>query len=205
MSGCIPLTEAQYQQVLAAGFAGQYALRDRALFVTGVCTGYRITELLAIDLGAIEAPDANGIVHVKVDRADMKGKLTSRRTALPPEAVSAISAWIACLGTDLPPDLPLFMSQRAGSNGGRMTENAGWRVLKAAFARAGVPFTGTHVMRKTFARRVHEQADKDLLKTRLALKHRNLQSTVSYLSFETEEEIDQLVLAAAIGQEKSGD
>ena len=50
-------------------------------------------------------------------------------------------------------------------------------------------------MRKTFADRVYEKLNHDLVKTQRALGHRNINSTVSYLSFR-EEEIDAAILAA---------
>jgi site-specific recombinase XerD len=48
---------------------------------------------------------------------------------------------------------------------------------------------GTHCMRKTFANRVYQRLNHDLVKAQRALGYRNINSTVSYLSF-AEEEID---------------
>jgi integrase len=42
---------------------------------------------------------------------------------------------------------------------------------------------GTHAMRKTFANRMYDKLGKDLVKCQRALGHRNINSTVSYLSF----------------------
>lgn len=52
---------------------------------------------------------------------------------------------------------------------------------------------GTHAMRKTFANRVHALLGRDLVKTQRALGHKNINSTVAYLSF-LEEEIDAAIL-----------
>ncbi|MDQ3308839.1 MAG: hypothetical protein M3497_01790 [Gemmatimonadota bacterium] len=49
-------------------------------------------------------------------------------------------------------------------------------------------------MRKTFANKVHVLLGRDLVKTQRALGHKNVSSTVSYLSF-LEEEIDEAILA----------
>jgi integrase len=54
---------------------------------------------------------------------------------------------------------------------------------------------GTHVMRKTFANRVYQQLNHDLVKTQRALGHKHINSTVGYLSF-AEEEIDAAILAS---------
>jgi hypothetical protein len=45
-------------------------------------------------------------------------------------------------------------------------------------------------MRKTFANRVYHQLNHDLVKTQRAMGHKNINSTVAYLSF-AEDEIDQ--------------
>ena len=49
-------------------------------------------------------------------------------------------------------------------------------------------------MRKSFANRIYEKLNHDLVKTKKALGHKNINSTVSYLSFR-EEEIDEAILA----------
>jgi len=48
-------------------------------------------------------------------------------------------------------------------------------------------------MRKTFANRVYDALDHDLIKTARALGHKNINSTVQYLSFR-QEEIDEAIL-----------
>jgi excisionase family DNA binding protein len=52
----------------------------------------------------------------------------------------------------------------------------------------------THSMRKTFADRVYEKLGRDIFRTQKALGHRNINSTVQYLSFK-EADIDAAVLA----------
>jgi len=54
---------------------------------------------------------------------------------------------------------------------------------------------GTHAMRKTFADRVYYQLNHDLVKTRRAMGHKYINSTMAYLSF-VEDEIDQAILAS---------
>ena len=50
-------------------------------------------------------------------------------------------------------------------------------------------------MRQTFANRVYHRLDHDLVKTQRALGHKNINSTVSYLSF-AEAEIEAAILAS---------
>ena len=49
-------------------------------------------------------------------------------------------------------------------------------------------------MRKTFADRVYDRLDGDLVKTAQALAHRSVSSTASYLTFR-ESEIDEAILS----------
>jgi integrase len=53
---------------------------------------------------------------------------------------------------------------------------------------------GTHAMRKTFATKVYTRLQHDLVKTQRALGHRNINSTVAYLSF-CEDDVMQAILA----------
>jgi integrase len=52
MKGCRPLTEAEVALVRQS-FGGRYARRDRALFLLGVKSGFRISELLALRVGDV--------------------------------------------------------------------------------------------------------------------------------------------------------
>jgi integrase len=52
MKGCRPLTEPEVE-LLQRSFGGVYAARDRALFLLGVKTGFRISEFLALRVGDV--------------------------------------------------------------------------------------------------------------------------------------------------------
>jgi hypothetical protein len=53
---------------------------------------------------------------------------------------------------------------------------------------------GTHSMRKTFAKRVHQRLGNDLAKTKEALGQKSITATMHYMSF-MQEEIDEAILA----------
>jgi site-specific recombinase XerD len=180
MKGCKPLSDAE---LAAVEFRGKYALRDRALFVTGVKTGLRVSELLSLRVKDVAD-------RVSVAKRNTKGSLEGRSVVLHPAAREAIDAWVSAAG--LSPEDALFRS-REGS--GAISRNMAYKVLKGAFARAGVEGkTGTHSMRKTFASKVYAALGRDLVKVKAALGHRDINSTVSYLSFETSE-VDAAILA----------
>ena len=218
MKGCRPLTDGEVARIVGK-FAGKYAKRDRALFVLGVKTGFRVSEMLSLTVGDVSpavgkivAPILEGLptelagvlsygTHGKitVERRSMKGKIEGRTVVLHPVAKAALSEWVADLrGWDLGAEnSPLFLS-RAGAGTPRqraITRVQAWRILHATFKAAGVAGqTGTHCMRKTFANKVYDALDKSLIKTQKALGHKNIGSTAQYLSFR-ESEIDAAILS----------
>lgn len=188
MKGCIPLSESQIASVSSV-----LPIRDRALFLTGVRTGFRISELLSLRL--CDVWDGSQVRQsIAVRSASMKGNASGRCVALHAEAREALMGLIS--SSDIKShDAPLFASRK----GGALDRKSAWRILSQAFKAAGIQGLqgqlGTHSMRKTFAANVYKRLGKDLVKTQRALGHRNIQSTAQYLSFD-ESEITAAILAA---------
>lgn len=193
MKGCRPLSEAEAADVLSS-FWGRFANRNKALFVLGTKSGFRIAELLSLRIG--DVVQAGKIVdRVTVRRANMKKKMEGRTVLLHPDAKSALASWLTELKDIgyLAADDFIFQS-RKGSNR-PIGKVQAWKVIHGSALDAGVGGkVGTHSMRKTFANAVYEKLGRDLVRTQKALGHRNINSTVSYLSFR-EEDIDQAILA----------
>lgn len=192
MKGCRPLDQDEIKKVVKS-FSGDFEKRDRALFLLGLKTGFRISELLSLRIGDV-IQGGQIVDRLSVSRRNMKRKTEGRTVILHPEAKETLSAWLV---ESCPTDAleTFFFLSRRGENR-PITRVQAWRILNRAFEAAGVHGkTGTHSMRKTFAHRVYDALDGDLIKLQKALGHRNINSTVSYLSFR-EEEIDQAILAA---------
>lgn len=192
MKGCRPLSELEVAAVLEA-LAGPYATRDRALFLLGVKAGFRISELLSLRL--LDVMRAGRLLdRVSVARRNMKKKVEGRTVLLHPEARAALELWVEELRAQGYMTSDTFVFQSRKGRNAALSRVQAYRILQAAYERAGVEGqTGTHSMRKTFANNVHERLGRDLLKTQKALGHRNINSTVSYLSFR-QEEIDEAIL-----------
>ncbi len=192
MKGCRPLDEEEVEAVLAA-FDGPYAARDRALFLLGVKSGFRISELLSLRL--LDVMRAGRLLdRVSVARKNMKKKVEGRSVLLHPQAKEVLGVWIEQLRGNGYMTSDTFVFQSRKGRNAAMSRVQAYRVLQEAYERAGVAGnTGTHSMRKTFANNVHEKLGRDLLKTQKALGHKNINSTVSYLSFK-QEEIDEAIL-----------
>jgi integrase len=205
MRGCRPLTDEEVH-VMSRSFGGTFAQRNRALFIVGHRTGFRISELLSLTVA--DCLQHGKIVdHLTVQRCHMKGgkagKTSSRTVALHPEARAALSVWLEVLtkmlkGT-LDPMTPVFCSRvRDKATGLRrhISREQARRILKEAFNSNELSGKlGTHAMRKTFCNRMYDKLNHDLVKTQRAMGHANVNSTVQYLSFR-EEEIDAAILAA---------
>lgn len=180
MKGRRPLTD---EEISSVTFSGAYATRDRALFILGCKTGLRVSELLSLRVRDLTD-------RVTVARCNTKGKVEGRSVAYHSAARAAVETWVEEAG--LRPGDRLFKS-RNGT--GAITRVQAWKVLKRAFHEAGVlGATGTHSMRKSFAKKIYHALGRDLVKTQAALGHKDVNSTSQYLSFETDE-VDAAVLS----------
>ena len=162
MAGCRSLTDDEIGRVYGA----MDRPRDRALFVLGLKTGFRIKEILSLMVGDILSGDEIAD-KVTVSRANMKGKVRSRTVALHSEARLELQKYLIACPMDL--DSPLF----PGYQGKPLSRFAAHAILKKAYEAAGL--TGgnrqlaTHCMRKTFANKAYVKLGKDMLKTARAL------------------------------------
>jgi integrase len=194
MKGCRPLTDTEVALVQAS-FGGRYATRDRALFLLGVKSGFRISELLSLRVGDVYQ-HGHVVDRVTVQCRHMKKKLESRTVPLHPDAKAALATWLMTLQTrGMTRETYLFQSRKGGNQ--PIGKIQAWKILHEAATTNELTgkVGGTHAMRKTFARKVHERLGHDLVKTQRALGHKNINSTVAYLSF-VEDEIDQAILAS---------
>lgn len=206
MIGCRPLTPNEFALVLRA-FRGRDELRNRALFVLGVTTGFRISELLSVSISDVHR-EGRQVQRIRVRRRDMKGgrrrgprrgrgAVHGRTAVLTPLARKHLELWLGHLALEgaLDPDAPLFRSRKGKDRA--ISRVQAYRVLRDAFAYCELDLTspGTHTMRKTFADTMYEALGHDLFKLQKALGHASPSSTVAYLSF-NEEEIDEAALSA---------
>ena len=125
----------------------------------------------------------------------MKKKIESRTVLLHPDARDALALWIEELrhAGYMQGDSFVFQSRKGPNQ--PISRVQAYRLLRTRFDEAQlIGKLGTHSMRKTFADRIYDRLDGDLAKTQKALGHKNINSTVQYLSFR-EEEIDEAILA----------
>lgn len=191
MKGCRPLTDQEADAIMES-FGGPYAARDRAIFALGRYTGERISAILKLKVGDV-VQASRMMDSIIYRRANRKGKTESRTVTLHPKAKRALAAWINQLakGAILTADDYVFKS-RKGINKpiGRVQYH---KILKEAVQVNEL--TGrisTHSMRKTFADHIYEALDRDIFRLQKAMGHKNINSTVQYLSFK-ESDIEKAI------------
>lgn len=207
MIGCRPLTDVELEQIKQSF----KSTRDRALFVLGTKTGLRITELLSLTIGDVSSATGTILDRLTVHRRNVKGRTNGRSIVLHHEARIALLTWLAeypCYPTaplfpslKYPRRTPLKPISRMSPDGSTLSQYkaisrvTAWRIIKHAVEHLGLEGKiATHSMRKTFANNVYHRLNKDLLKTKQALGHKDINSTISYLSFD-QGEVDNAILS----------
>ena len=179
MAGCRPLTDEEIELVVSK-FTNE---RDKCLFIVGLRTGLRISELTGTrrekrklvytGLRVKDVYQRKTVVDaIWVRKYNIKGQVQSRDIPLHPQAKNAIGVYIKTLGK-VDPETPLF---------GGISRFMAHRVFKDAFLRADLSGRlATHTMRKTYAAKVYKALGHDLLATRDALGLSDINNAIKYL------------------------
>ncbi|UTR05157.1 site-specific integrase [Alkalihalobacillus sp. LMS6] len=153
--------------------------RNRLLFILGINTGLRVSDLLALKVGDVRGQKAVTITEVKTSK--------SRRFVLNSAAVSAINDLVPVKANDTD---PLFPSRKGTASISRVQA---YRVLNEAAARAGVNGKiGTHSLRKTWAYHAHN-GGVDITLIMKALNHSSPRVSLRYIGIE-QEDIDNVYI-----------
>lgn len=182
MTGCRNLTDNEVRKVLNT-FTGRYRNRNRLLFVLGISTGFRISELLSLKISDVW----NGqrvITAISVKASNTKTK-KGRRIRLNSSAQSAIKDWIE--DEHRPESGYLFSSRK----GGAITRQQAHNVLKRAFKEAQLDGTlATHTLRKTFANRLLNNTEATVRDVSRYLGHEDIRVTERYLGIDSEKDAE---------------
>lgn len=159
MKGCRPLTDSEIATVKESFIR----TRDKALFMLGLKAGLRISELLSLKVGDVYQ-HGRMADSVYVERKYMKKKIEGRAMPLHQEGKDALSVWVKDLekAGKAEPSSPLFKSRKGSRS---ITRVQAFRVLKEIYETNGmIGKLGMHSLRKTFANRIYERLDRDLIK-----------------------------------------
>ena len=199
MKGTRPLNNDEIRRVSAC-FTGTYEVRNRGLFMLGVSTGGRISELLSLRIGDVYQ-NGTAVTDLLFDKAIVKGGETSRAVPVNVdgrEAIDRLIAWHREKYQNTKPDRPLFCSrQKSGTV--PMHRQTAHDILKDAFTAAGLNGKlATHSLRKSFAQRVYEQSG-DIFLVQELLGHKSVSTTQRYLGVDwasAREAVEGMALAS---------
>ena len=199
MKGTRPLDNDEISRVSAA-FTGTFAVRNRGLFMLGVSTGGRISELLSLTLGDVYQ-NGKPVGDLLYSKSIVKGGEVSRAVPVNVDgrdAIEDLTDWHREKYGTLAPSRPLFPSRNKKGTVA-MNRQTAHDILKDAFMDAGLNGKlATHSPRKSFAQRVYEQSG-DIYLVQELLGHRNVATTQKYIGVNyasAREAVEGMALAA---------
>ena len=181
MKGTRPLNNDEIRRVSAA-FTGTFEIRNRSLFMIGVSTGGRISELLSLRVGDV-FQNNRPVTDLLYTKRIVKGGEVSRCVPVNADGRKAIDElvnWHREHYRSVASKRPLFPSRHNAGTVAlhRQTAHA---ILKTAFIEAGLNgHIATHSLRKSFAQRLYDKTG-DIYLVQELLGHRNISTTQKYL------------------------
>ena len=201
MKGTRPLDNDEIRLVSAC-FTGTYEVRNRGLFMLGVSTGGRISELLSLTIGDVYQ-NRRAVTDLLFDKSIVKGGEVSRAVPVNADgrrAIDELVSWHREKYKTIASTRPLFPSRNRNGTV-PMNRQTAHEMLKQAFLAGGLNGKlATHSLRKSFAQRVYEQSG-DIYLVQELLGHRSVSTTQKYLgvNYATAREF---VEAIAIGYQR---
>ncbi|MEK5107236.1 site-specific integrase [Cytobacillus sp. FSL K6-0129] len=151
--------------------------RDKLLFIFGINSALRISDILALTVGDVRGRDTLAIKETKTRK--------SKRFKLNPAIQKAIRELVPAEADD---NAPLFPSRRGTKAISRVQA---WRILNGAAERAGVDVEiGTHTLRKTMAYHAYK-AGVDIALLMNVLSHSSQRETLRYIGI-TQEQVNDV-------------
>ena len=181
MKGTRPLDNDEIRRVSTC-FTGTFATRNRSLFLLGVSTGGRISELLSLRVGDVYQ-NRKPVSDLLYSKSIVKGGEVSRSVPVNADgrrAIREVVDWHREHYSSIASKRPLFPS-RHKSGTVPMHRQTAHAILKTAFIEAGLNgHIATHSLRKSFAQRLYDQTG-DIYMVQELLGHRNISTTQKYL------------------------
>ena len=181
MKGTRPLDNDEIRRVSGC-FTGTYQVRNRGLFMIGVSTGGRISELLSLRIGDV-FQNKKPVTDLLFSKSIVKGKENSRAVPVNADGRKAIDEmvnWHRRHYRSVASKRPLFPSRHKSGRVALHRQTA-HEILKTAFIDAGLNgHIATHSLRKSFAQRLYDKTG-DIYLVQELLGHRNISTTQKYL------------------------
>ena len=157
-------------------------LRNELLFVLGINTGLRISDILALKITDVSM----------VNRLELREKKTNKKRtiALTKKTCRLIERYLHIERPEAKAHEPLFRSQKGGK---AISRQHAYEILNEAARAVGITERiGTHSLRKTFGYFAYKQGI-DLAMIQKLLNHSSQTETLRYIGI-TQEQMDEVVL-----------
>ena len=181
MKGTRPLDNDEIRRVSGC-FTGTFAVRNRGLFMIGVSTGGRISELLSLRIGDV-FQNRKPVGDLLYGKSIVKGGEVSRTVPVNADgrrSINELVNWHRAHYGSVASKRPLFPS-RHKSGTVPLHRQTAHDILKNAFIEAGLNGKlATHSLRKSFAQRLYDKTG-DIYLVQALLGHRNISTTQNYL------------------------
>ena len=181
MKGTRPLDNDEIRRVSAA-FTGMYEVRNSGLFLLGVSTGGRISELLSLQIGDVYQ-NRKPVSDLLYNKSIVKGGEVSRSVPVNADgrrSIDELVNWHREHYRSVASKRPLFPSRHKFGTV-PMHRQTAHAILKNAFIEAGLNgHLATHSLRKSFAQRLYDKTG-DIYMVQELLGHRNISTTQKYL------------------------
>jgi integrase len=152
--------EAMKQELLRQGY------RDYLLFVLGINTGFRVSDLLEL-----KVKDVKDVTHITVQEKKTK---KIKRAYINSYLREQLDSYISTMNDDE----YLFQSRKGSNN--PISRVQAYRILNKAAERVGLEEIGTHTLRKTFGYH-HYQLHKDVAILQELFNHSAPSVTLRYI------------------------
>lgn len=162
--------------------------RNKTIFYLNANTGFRISELLSLNIGNVMNEKGTIIREIYLKKSNTKGKVSGRSGFLNDNILKMVEEYIdhyyTKKGLEPRRDLPLFISRK----GVRLCSRQCLVFYRAMFKELefDMAITGSHTARKTYARKVYHAVGKNILDLKHAMGHSSLNSTAQYIQFDNE-------------------
>jgi integrase len=175
--------------------AAKFGHRDELLFLLGINTALRISDLLRLTLGDVLDHEDK----IK-DSIDVKEKKTGkfRKSPLNKIVQEALKAYLDHRkesGTFFSTKAPLFLSRKGQ---GPITRQQAYHIMSIAGDTVGLDQIGTHSLRKTFGYHVFKKTSGNLALVQKLLNHSSSGDTLRYIGIDREQ-MDNAFLELNLG------
>jgi integrase len=190
MAGADALSRQQVRDTLSS----IHNVRDKALFLFGFQTGFRIAELLSLTIADVCDSVGNIKPIVTVTKSRMKGKRQPRTVRLSLETQAILGLLVEELESkNRARRTDAVFQSRQGRKGLPLGTRRVNDIVKRTFVSIGaVGRFSTHSFRKTFAEECRRIFSGDILKIQRALGHADIRATLKYLDYQDKEVMESV-------------